>query len=111
MNEAMMTWRERAVRAREAGRFSAADIAAWRDATTCCVGEAVAALGITGGCENIEFERAWMKISGDDHGDAGPSMSTQAYFQICRRFPDFDEFERVLDVIEERALEYKRGNL
>ena len=96
----MKTWRERVAEARERGYFSHEDRMAWMDLTTCPAGEIVRAMPCLneatkklGGLYNHELH-----VMGHALGRciAGPTEFL------------FDEADKILDAIEDRALQLKR---
>ena len=97
----MKPWRERIAEARARGEFTTEDMTlATRSWCTCAVGEQLALYG----------EEVVMFLEG---GPADPTLwrlgasRTPGFGQAVER-NDFDAAERLLDAIEDRALELKR---
>lgn len=99
-----VTWRERIVAARERGRFTEEDVAAWRDARTCLVGEARAAYGMY---FSLEMGLTPEEIPAKHLGDMG-GATLQWRTKRSLSLNDFDAAEALLDAIEDRALALKR---
>jgi len=89
------TWRERVVEARRQGGFSVLDHKLWGSLHTCPVGEALTRYGLYDGHSWTASGRDMYRVLGDPFGSA-------------MFLNDFDETERLLDAIDDRALELKR---
>ena len=96
----MKTWRERIAEARARGKFDREDVRDVGGWFTCAVGEQhanvapfVVVQSATDGPIDKEIDRLGMQFMG------------------AVDFNDFDEAERLLDAIEDRALTLKRGSL
>ena len=91
-----MTWRERIAEARERGAFTQADRDLWSQHSQCFVGEMRARFG-------LHFNLEMTKV--DTYCECGP---LQKQIQRALRGNDFDAAERLLDEVEDRALQLKR---
>lgn len=95
----MKTWRERIAEARVRGRFNDSDRRAWADGNTCLVGEQRERYGLN---FNLEMTRIGPNVD---------SYELQTSILIALDDNNFDEVERLLEHIEDRALELKREML
>lgn len=94
----MKTWRERIAEARERGSFSREDYEAWQNPKTCLVGEQRQRYGLDFPLHMV------IPIGPTEHG-----LQVQIVYAIARN--SFDEVERLLDMIEDQALNLKRSGL
>src|SRR5687768_10940983 len=102
----MKTWRERIAEARDRGRFTDADRAAWASPMKCLVGETVRQMW-------GEYDSGvWCRVNWSNYSLGVPHDALQDSLQegLCDALltNDFDFVERRLDAIEDRALELKR---
>ena len=94
----MKTWRERIVEARERGAFTGDDNRTWQSPSTCLVGEAAARFGVAyEGIDRLIDEGVWAN---------GQKMIYSALLTN-----NFGELDRLLDKIEDYALQLKREGL
>jgi len=97
----MKTWRERIAEARARGWFTHEDRKLSSDILTCAVGEAMARYGLGD---------SWANDRSGDH----TTIEGAGLFQLAGIFPvevlcnRFDDVERALDAIDDRALQLKR---
>lgn len=91
----MKTWRERCVEARERGTFSDEDWIAWSNLNLCPAAETVGGLV---SLDRVSVYRTFYPCWGLGH---------DLYLPMVHN--DFDAFESLLDQIEDKALEIKRG--
>ena len=99
----MRTWREINVEARARGWYSDEERRLWNDGQTCLVGEYRKRYGVD--CD--------MNMGLGDttsFGPAGELLTPSVQLQILTAMQthDFDEFDRLIDFVEDRALQLKR---
>lgn len=99
-----MIWRERIVAARDRGYFTQEDILAAEMGTTCAVGEAAQRLGKSYHQTADEFD---FVVPGFDVKKVFGGGAFPRYV----RENNFDSAERLLDLIEDRALELMRARV
>ena len=101
----MKTWRERIVEARERGAFTREDLALWGLGSTCFVGEQRERYGIM---FNLEMTGVGLESLARPE-DSHHTLQTKILRALSSN--DFNEAERLLDQVEDRALELKREQL
>jgi hypothetical protein len=107
----MKTWREIGVEARARGFFTFEEMVRWGKPETCLIGEAVGF--VNGGEYSAQngsrvyhaIERTWRRTWSVAHDDP---RDIQAETLRAISENDFDTFDRLLDQIEDAALEVKR---
>lgn len=108
-----MTWRERTAAARERGYFTAADIAAYRDRTQCPAAEVASAYGV----QFYKDKYAGFGIYPADCVSRPGWSVLWAMGDLATKFIwrekqtnnfNFNEVEKIIEQIEDRALELKR---
>lgn len=98
----MKTWRERIAEARVRGYFTDKDMGLWNSADTCFVGEQRARYDIVFNLEMTGTGPESLNRTEDSH------YTLQISIIKALSCNDFDEAERLLDYVEDRALELKR---
>ena len=92
------SWREIGVDARRRGRFLASDLSRWRDLATCPAAEAAVRYGLGRASSLIPREECYNPVL---HG-IGNVIGDAIIFNR------FDQFDDLLDKIDDRALQLKR---
>jgi len=96
------SWRERSAEARARGYFSQEDFALWRNTGWCPAAEAVRAYRAVGIIRRHGLDTADVPAGWDPVWDIGSDLVD------ALRSSDFDDFDRLLDAIDDCCLRIKR---
>src|SRR5262245_53026082 len=105
----MKTWRERIAEARERGSFTYEDISLAAGYRTCLIGEAVAILGGTYASNESKFRVSIPGFYGNELCGEDSSIATGGAFQRVVAEHDITRAEQLLEAVEDRLLQLKRG--